>query len=132
MAPAVWNDSMEIGISDVDQQHKGLVEVVAELEGALGFEGQEQVVLNTMYKMEMYTREHFAFEKGFMTAVGFPDLVEHRKEHQAFVQKILDYKESVAVGHVPTSDLASFLSSWLVDHIQGTDRDFGIFYSEQK
>lgn len=127
-----WDDSMLVGVSDLDQQHQGLFKVVQEMVGALGFDGQDQIALNVLAKMETYTREHFAFEERLMADVEYPDIAAHRDEHRTFVDNVVAYKQSAKKGHVPVTEVVDFLANWLVEHIKGTDQEFCVFYQSNR
>jgi hemerythrin len=71
---------------------------------------------------------HFESEEGFMRSIGFPDLESHRKAHQAFVAKVLEYREELmTVYGVQGSQVIKLMTDWLGDHILIWDKKYAEF-----
>ncbi|MGB4948103.1 MAG: hemerythrin domain-containing protein, partial [Candidatus Competibacter denitrificans] len=62
-----WSDALSVGVEEVDQQHKGLAQMVNELNGAIhggwGKETRDDIIV----KLLEYTRVHFATEESLMS-----------------------------------------------------------------
>ncbi len=132
MAFFVWTDKYSVGIQQVDEQHKRLVEMVNDLYEAMKA-GRGNEVLGTVFNnLLAYTRTHFAEEEELMQQCGFPGFSAHKQLHDRLTKQVLDLGEQFRGGsNSLTVPVASFLKDWLVDHIQGTDRKYVPFMKGQ-
>ena len=121
----VWTDKYSVGIQEVDDQHKRLVELVNDLYEAMTA-GRGSEVLGTVFNTLLaYTRTHFAEEEKLMQQCGFPGFSEHKQLHERLTQQVIDLGEQFREGKSSlTVHVATFLKDWLVKHIQGTDRKY--------
>ena len=56
---------------------------------------------------------------------GYDDLINHKKIHVKFVNKIKELKSDFESGEKELSkDVMAFLKAWLVEHIMGTDQKY--------
>jgi hemerythrin-like metal-binding protein len=128
----VWDDSLRIGIKDIDAQHQILVQMICELHEAMRTGKGKAQVERVVKGLEDYAVEHFGFEEGLMEKYKYPGYVHHRKEHDAFVEKVMAFGEEFRAGKVAlTNEVMNFLKNWLVGHIKGTDRKYAPFFKER-
>lgn len=126
-----WNQELSINIAEVDAQHSTLVDMVNNLYDSMTAGSDEAVLLNTVNRMANYTVEHFSTEERHMEKYNDPGMPAHKEEHRDFVEKVLQVEEDLKSGRVVLSmDILNFLSSWLVTHINGTDKKMGAFLVE--
>ncbi len=58
--------------------------------------------------------------------------VTHKKEHDDFVAKVVNFKKGLEDGRLFLStEITDFLKDWLVKHIQGTDQKYSSFFQEK-
>ena len=122
-APFVnWNESWLIGVQEVDAQHKNLVSLLNQLHQAMS-EGKGKDVLGGILDgLVSYTKAHFSTEERMMEKIGYPDLLEHKREHMALTKKVLDFQQQFKAGGAGMSvGIIEFLRTWLQSHILGTD-----------
>lgn len=130
----VWQDSLSVGMPEIDQQHQDLfAKFNALLEAWLAGEGRTEV--GELFDfLDSYVLTHFADEENLMRQIGFPALPDHQEVHQAFVRQVSQFKERL-ITEGPTPELVSLVSmtmtGWLIKHISGMDRAIGTFYKEQ-
>ena len=120
-----WSDDLLLGLGEVDQQHRMLVESQGQLEKALRANSPEQEVGAYLTDMLEYARIHFATEEELMRpyADRLTCYQTHLEQHREFVQLSLDLmerfrKEGSALGR----ELIALLGSWTANHIKVTDR----------
>lgn len=121
-----WNDSLVLGITSIDQQHRKLVEMINDLyDGFQSGRGREAMA-RVFGGLIEYTANHFAHEESIFDRTGYPQTDAHKREHQALVKKVLDLKAKFEDGdqNIFTQDLMLFLKNWLVNHIMGTDKKY--------
>ncbi len=70
-----------------------------------------------------YTHYHFSREEKLMKESGYQGLMEHMNEHEEFRAKVMVILNSYEQRENDIQNrVISELSTWLRDHIMGTDR----------
>lgn len=128
MAIMEWSPAFSVKIKKFDDQHKKLVDLVNQLHDAMKA-GQGNAVLGVVLQsLITYTATHFKEEEQMMQAHGYPELAKHKAEHEKLVVQVLDLqKKFQSGGSVLTLTVMSFLKEWLISHIQGVDKKYGVF-----
>ncbi len=132
MACLQWSDDLRVGVADVDEQHRRLFALMNDLHSAM-LRGQGKAVLgSTIDGLFDYTKTHFATEEAYFEAFGYPASATHKAQHLAFVQQVAEFKQGFDEDRLMMSiDVMDFLSDWLVNHIQGSDKAFGPYLNER-
>ena len=121
----VWNDKFSVKIASIDEQHKKLVATINELYNAMKAGKTKEQMGKILGDLVDYTKYHFSYEEKLMERAGYKDIVEHKKQHVAFVDKISQTCANYNSGKLLLSiDIFNFLQDWLVHHIQGTDQKY--------
>lgn len=128
MAIMEWSPAFSVKVKKFDDQHKKLVELLNQLHDAMKA-GQGSAMLGVVLQsLITYTATHFKDEEQVMQANGYPDLAHHKAEHEKLVKQVLDLqKKFQSGGSVLTLTVMSFLKDWLITHIQGEDKKYGVF-----
>ena len=131
MALISWNDTFSVGISEMDTQHKRLVDMINQLYEAMSGGKGDNVLADILNGLVTYTRTHFAAEEKLMQKYGFPGFAQHKKLHDELTQKVTELNDKVRNGKmVPSVSLGSFLKDWLTRHIQQEDMQYGRFITQ--
>ena len=123
-----------VGIEQVDREHEKLFELAGKIYDCIAVDIVMPMsqIKSAIIELIDYTRTHFANEEALMEAKGYPGLDQHRELHAYLLSRIKDFERSVKRGEQVTPvDAYDFLCSWLGDHIQTSDRNFGEFVSQQ-
>lgn len=128
MSKYEWNESLSVNNEEVDNEHKGLFELVNELDHADKTRG---LLADIIGRLENYANVHFSHEEKLMKEMGFPGYEEHVKKHRAFVEWLdtvkITYRRAAESPFLIGDLVNKFLKEWLVEHIQKEDmkyRDF--------
>ncbi len=125
-----WNESFINGVSEFDNQHKYLVELVNKLYKGMKLGHSNDAVGRILAELIDYTSSHFVCEEKLMSENQYPDYDNHVKIHQELVAKVVDFQNKFQAGEATVSlDLLEFLKDWLIDHIKGVDRKYGSFFN---
>jgi hemerythrin-like metal-binding protein len=131
MAEIIWNDAYNIGISDIDIQHKKLISILNDLYKANTKESSQKTIFDAIDKLMDYTNYHFSLEQQMHHDYKYPGSVKHQKEHQEFIDKIKVLKLEAEKQNLLTSfKTVDFLKDWIITHILGSDRLFGDYLRE--
>ncbi len=121
----VWNDGMTTGDTEVDAQHKYLIDFFNDLGKSIRKEYALKDIEKVLKVMKFYAAWHFGKEEGCMERHHCPIAGKNLKAHAVFMQKFFDYqKEYEKTGG--SMELAfkihEELSDWIVDHIMVVDK----------
>lgn len=116
-----WSDELSVGIQEIDEQHKRLVDLVNQLNVAFVTGADSKVVSEALDRLIQYTQIHFTVEESLMRILGYPDYETHKKHHDALVHQVLGFKLQFADGKLSRLELMEFLHKWLTMHIMKED-----------
>ena len=72
-----------------------------------------------------YAFYHFSKEERHFKNIGYPGEKIHIKEHEYFVDKLVQFKEDFENKKITlTIEMITFMNKWLINHIRFTDRQF--------
>jgi hemerythrin-like metal-binding protein len=131
MAIFEWNDSIALGIPDIDEQHKALFGWVDTLNEAIKNGEGPEAVGEVIWKLITYVTEHFTDEERLMLSCNYPGLEAHRMEHDRFVARLQEIQINFIAGQEVSKNVMDFMLEWLVNHIKGTDQGYSRFISSQ-
>jgi hemerythrin-like metal-binding protein len=124
MAYFNWNDEFSVGIPSIDQQHQRLVELINQLFQCMKDGGDRMLLGQVVDELVSYTVTHFRAEEDVMRKHNYPDLEDHKKVHENFIEQVGAYVEKIKAGErLPPADVYRFLKDWLVNHIEKQDRE---------
>jgi len=129
-----WSPAFSVKVTKFDNQHKKLVDLVNQLHDAMKA-GQGNAALGVVLQsLITYTATHFKDEEQVMQVNGYPELAKHKAIHAELVKKVLELQQKFkeqAGGGILTMSVMSFLKDWLVTHIQGEDKKYGVFLNSK-
>lgn len=121
-----WKPELSLGIPSIDAQHHKLVDMINELYDGF-MSGRVDDSIGVVFTgLAEYAATHFAHEETVFAQTKYADTFAHKKEHDAFVSRVLSLKAKFDAGDrsILTQDLMLFLKNWLVKHIMGTDKKY--------
>ena len=125
-----WRESLSVGVDEIDNQHKELLTHFDRLLKACE-SGQGLEELNRLLGfLDEYVVKHFRDEESIQRLRNYPGFADHKKEHEAFIEKLTALKheiraEGVALHHVMETN--NLLLKWLIHHISTVDVQLGKF-----
>jgi len=124
----LWKRSYEVGIVEIDLQHRRLVGFINELSDAMMMQQGHRAVPHVLEELVDYIQLHFTTEETAMQKTNYPELDEHRLEHLEMTGKVLDLRERYLREHsLDSGEVLNFLCDWLKNHIMVNDKKFGYF-----
>jgi len=113
----------EIGLAEIDAQHRQLFAMLARLEKHSGKGYTYEAARDVLGQMANYANVHFAIEESLMRMHGYPDLLGHVAEHERFRKQLAEFQQRLLDADIATQ-LHTFIASWLANHIDVTDRKY--------
>lgn len=127
MAFIDWSEQLSVKNLTIDSEHKKLVNLINTLHDAMKKGEGSKVIGGVLEELVIYTKTHFKNEEGLMKQHNYVNLDDHIKQHKRFVEEIERFFNNYKSGSVSLSvTLMNYLKDWLVDHIQGSDKKFGL------
>jgi hemerythrin len=124
-----WDDSLSVGIEEIDEQHKVLVDMVNKMHEAIHQRHGSDVVIGILNDLAEYTRIHFAVEESLMRILNYPEYDDHKHIHEELLHTVQDLQEKVSSGKKSIGfELMHFLKTWLVKHIMEEDMQYSGFF----
>jgi hemerythrin len=130
-----WDDNYLIGIPLIDDQHKELIRLTNDLFNAClksGEAANEHFKL-AIHEMVNYTKFHFSAEEKIMENVKYPELENHKKQHESFVMQVLaDVKNFEEGKRFVPNNFVRYLRDWILAHIAVSDKRYSKYIFEIK
>jgi hemerythrin len=109
----------------LDDQHKGLVDILNRLFVAVAKQEGDKAIVGTLDSLMSYTEQHFALEESLMQKVGYADFEAHKAEHTKLIGQLDQFCKKHSLEEKPIYfEMLSFLKIWLKEHILGVDRKY--------
>lgn len=120
-----WNKNFEIGVPQIDAQHRRLVELLNVLAGHLAYQSDMPTLNNVFNDLTEYAVYHFQAEEAIWHAFFPEDPWEknHKNDHIRFlatVNRIMSDEGTRPLDQIIEETL-TFLTQWLAFHILDTD-----------
>lgn len=130
-----WRPEMEIGIEEIDRQHKALINAVNNfLQACAGGKGKEEVG-KTLTLLSNYVVTHFNYEQEYQKKYNYPKHEQHLKMHRAFLKEVENLKdkfEEEGASLYFTIQFSKKVVNWIVTHIGGADAEFAAYVKSLK
>ncbi len=124
-----WSDELSVGIEEIDEQHKVLINLINKMHDAIDHHHGSDVVQEILAELADYTKIHFAVEESLMRILGYPGYEEHKEIHDELLTHVIELKDKVASGRTAISfELMHFLKSWLSKHIMDEDMQYSGYF----
>lgn len=131
MAGIEWDESFSVGNGEIDEQHKKWIAIYNKMDAAMSATDTASlsaITADSLTAMYDYAREHFKFEEQYMEQLHYPHLIEHRRKHRDFENKIYQDMRGIKAGTVIlNTTLLKVIKNWLVDHILHEDKKYHAF-----
>ena len=122
-----WDDSLNLGIPLIDEQHKELFRIGRRIEQELltgCINSDEKQLLELLCEIREYVTYHFYGEEEYLKE-SRPHLLEkHKSEHDKFLSWVnsISCKELVEKPQKSLREMKEALKKWLFEHILVEDR----------
>ena len=127
-----WKDDLSVGIESIDDDHKKLLTLINNLQTAVYYPTGEAFERQALQELVDYTKYHFEREEQLMLANGYPDFEAHKRQHEEMIVKVGGFLEAYENDRDGTVDeLTTFLKTWLIQHIAGTDQQYSAHLRER-
>ncbi|QIL81714.1 bacteriohemerythrin [Diaphorobacter sp. HDW4A] len=125
-----WSEQLELGIAEIDTQHRVLVDLANALHDEIhGASPRCAVIGQILESLVDYTHNHFIMEEVLFHKYGYAQVDAHEAEHSGFTGKIMDLLTRFEDGDTVGQETLEVLKDWLTHHICVVDRAYLPFMS---
>lgn len=128
-----WDDSLSIGVDEIDNDHKELINLFNRLYASCSASVGALIAaeIDALIRLFECAKHHFQREENLMKKVDYPDFADHKELHDDLLLITLNFQEKLRSTeiHEITDETLEFLRSWIVnhimEHIMESDKAFG-------
>lgn len=121
----VWDEKFSVGVVEIDNQHKLMIETINELIEAVGENPSEQKLAEIIKKLVEYKKYHFETEEKYFDLYKYEGAEEHKAEHAKFGERLAKLQEESKGNSIMLAfGLVDFLEDWLIDHLMNMDQKY--------
>lgn len=131
IAKLTWSKSFQIGIEEIDQDHKAIIDNYQKLYDQMKLGQGHGYYREVVHFMSKYINEHFQREEAFHKRIDYDKRLEHKALHDDFKRQIDLFIEDVKDDAADNEDLIRlnlFLRNWIMHHILIEDLKVGESY----
>jgi hemerythrin len=119
-----WTEKLEVGVEELDKQHKDIFRAASEMLDAMSKGKGVSKCYSLCMFLEKYIYDHFSLEELYMDKYEYANREAHKKEHEDFRLKFAVFKkqfdEEGASVHLVIKSMG-WIHEWLTDHILAED-----------
>lgn len=119
-----WSSELEVGISEIDEQHRWLVDLTNKLHDAFQAGADQEAIGEILEGLMDYTMNHFIVEEELFDRLGYPETDSHKKYHNRFTEQVMSLIDRHESGDVVGSEALDLLKDWLTHHIMKVDKAY--------
>ncbi|KJY81988.1 chemotaxis protein [Vibrio galatheae] len=119
-----WNDQLDIGLDEINRQHRALLHLINELYHLLKHNYGLSSIKRVVQGLIDYTANHFSYEETLFQQIEYTQTKQHMDSHHHLVQQVLAFQRRVEQGEDIGDELMGFLKNWLSNHIMKEDKAY--------
>ena len=128
MALFNWSEKFMLGITEIDEQHKQIVDLINNLSELKTKDRNNEDLEGVVNGLISYTKTHWSFEERLLKQHEYPEFASHKSEHdqeELLVKQAVGFqKKHMEEGTVLSADIAILLNDWLTEHILVVDKKY--------
>ena len=131
MKDIVWGDVLSVGVDEIDEDHRKLVNIFNILNHALTDGESPEYLTAVLEELVNCTIWHFSHEERLMLKHGYEGIDEHREIHRELIASAKELQQSLlqAEKNISEDDI-EILERWLTGHILTDDMRLGAYLSQ--
>jgi hemerythrin len=129
----VWVKDYELGIKEIDAQHKRIVNFINDLDDLANLpesNDKKENLRRVLGEVNKYIESHFGYEEAVIEKVGYPDFERHKKVHALFNKRHQGYTKLIEAEGNIAATIGAALKQWLMYHIRVEDAGWVKFIRE--
>lgn len=132
MTAVRWSPNLSVGSEEIDSEHAKLIDLLNALASEIEAGGGHDAIRERLDSLIAETEQHFRHEEAIMDRESYPELGYHQRIHQALIQEIAEFRDSLDDGMEIGSEITDFIKNWLISHIMESDKQLGGYLEGRK
>jgi hemerythrin-like metal-binding protein len=125
MAFFTWKNSFCIGIKELDEQHRSLLECLNDCHTQVSNDKRAVIDADLLTRLKAYAAEHFHVEEETMRLFGYTGMGPQEQQHRYFMSQIAELETALAQDRATSvQSVLAFLRDWFLEHILSQDKKF--------
>lgn len=118
-----WRKEFETGVTEVDHEHREMVDLINELHASIGADAPKEVIGGFLGEVFAKISAHFALEESVMRKHRYDEYEAHKSEHEALLDQIRDIMDEHESGEFAKPEIAleHAVRDWFVTHFKTRD-----------
>ena len=131
MKDLVWDSLLSVGVEEIDDDHRKLVNLFNILNHSVTEEASADYVRAVFEELINCTVWHFSHEERLMLKYGYEGTEEHKAVHQELINSARELQQQyLQVGKLEKEEDLKFLERWLTQHILVDELILGSYLTE--
>jgi hemerythrin-like metal-binding protein len=132
MKDIVWDQVLSIGVDEIDEDHRRLVDLFNILNHSVTEGDSAAYVSAVLEELINCTIWHFSHEERLMLKYDYDGLAEHKAEHRDLITGARELQQKyMQTGELDEEEDLHYLERWLTEHIFTTDMRLGTYLVEE-
>ena len=119
-----WTEKLNLGVQEIDDDHKQLVDLMNRLEVQSADGKGFAIIRATFMALIQKTEQHFEDEEAFMDSMHYPEATRHKFIHSKLLKDLKAHYEDFLASHKVSEKTFQFLTLWLRAHITIIDKKY--------
>ena len=125
-----WDDIMSVGVDEIDDDHRKLVDLFNMLKHSVTGEDKPEYLSAVLEELISCTIWHFRHEERLMVKYAYEDTAAHRSDHQDLIEAARELQQKIVqAGNRVAKEDIEYLERWLTEHILTSDMRLGAYLS---
>ena len=118
-----WRKEFETGVSEVDHEHRELVDIINELHDQIGAGAQKETIASFLGEVFARISAHFALEETVMRKHDYDEYADHKADHEKLLDDLRDIMDDFDAGTGDDYKVApgAAVRDWFVNHFKTKD-----------
>lgn len=122
MAIIDWTAEFELGVPDIDKEHRELIALINELHSEIGDTASTGDIVTRLQEIYRQIADHFAHEEQHMRESRYLSYAEHKEDHEILLDDLRDIIKQVEdAGSYSEDRLSGDLEYWFSEHFRTHD-----------
>ena len=124
MSKIEWTQTFEVGLPDIDAQHKQLVDLGNGLIQAMSIGMDRHILQEIFLELRDAACRHFVDEETYMQRIGYPGLAQQKACHEQMARDMDHFwKQVTGPESISPDEVNQFIQGWIIKHIEEKDAD---------
>jgi len=118
-----WRDEFNTGVSEVDHEHREIVDLINEMHAAMDEDASRDAIGRFLGDVFAKISAHFALEETVMRKHNYDEYEDHKSDHEKLLDDLRDIMDDAEAGGGENyqTALAKSVRDWFVNHFKTKD-----------